>query len=101
MVDAAQPVLLVAAEEERCPAVGAVGAEQAHAAGGVAEGDEVLPEESDPQRVPVRVGQLGGEQGRDPVLAQQVAHRGARANTGQQLILFLQHAGDLPSIRSR
>ena len=46
VVDAAQPGLLIATEEEAGAAVRAVVADHADGAGGVAEGDEVLAEEA-------------------------------------------------------
>src|SRR5712671_4867029 len=49
MVDAAQPALLVAAEEHRRPPVRAIGIDQANAVVAVAEGDQILAEESHPR----------------------------------------------------
>src|SRR5579871_1870076 len=70
---------------------------ESHGASRVAKRDKVLAEHAHAQGIAVRVWQLGAEGERLPEAAQQVAHRGARSNAGQQLVLFTrQHP---PSIR--
>jgi hypothetical protein len=77
VIDAAESLLLVAAIEERGPAVRAVVLDEADLAGGDAEGDQVLAQQADTHRRAIRLGQLTGEQDGDPVLPDEVPHRRA------------------------
>src|SRR6185437_9829375 len=86
VVDAAQPGLLVAAEEHRRTPVRAVGADQPDTAGRVTERDQVLAEQAYPRWRSVRLGRLLGQQRRQPVPPKEVAHRRARAHPGEQLV---------------
>jgi len=62
--------------------------------GGVAERDQVLAQQPDPGRRAARVGDLGGQAGRRPVPAQQLAHQRPGPDPGQDLVVFrLKHAG--------
>ena len=88
MVDAAQSAFFVAPEEQRGPAVRAVRPQQPDPAGAVAKRDQVLAQRAHAQRRAVRLGQLGAQQHRLPILAHQVAHRRARADAGQKLVVF-------------
>ena len=88
VVDAAQPALLVAAEEERGATVRAVGGHQPDGALGVAEGDQVLAEQPHLLGLAVGLGQLAGGKGGQPVLAQQVAHERATPGTAQKLVVL-------------
>ena len=74
VVVAAEPALLVAPEEERGAAVGAVLGDEANVAVGVAEDDEVLAEEADALQGAVTLRQVAGGQEGVPELAEQVAH---------------------------
>src|SRR5581483_11220385 len=89
VVDAAQPLLLVAAEEERGAAVGTVVAQQPHLAPGVAEGDEVFTKDPQAEGWAIRVRELGGHEHREPEAAKQRAHRRAGPDSGQQLVFRL------------
>jgi hypothetical protein len=88
VVDAAQAIFLVAPEEERRAAVRAVRAQQADASLRVAKGDEVLAERAHAHGRAVGRRQLGADQDRLPVLAHQVAHRRARPDARQKLVVF-------------
>src|SRR5215475_12233208 len=89
VIDAAQALLLVATEEERGAAMRALALNQADLAGRDAEGDQVLAQEPDPNGRPVRIRQLAGHEGGDPVLAQQGAHRCTGADATEQLVVVL------------
>src|SRR4029450_2720652 len=80
--------LLVASEEERRAPVRAVGRHQSDGALRVAEGDQVLTEQAHLLGLTVGFGQLPGGKGRQPVLAQQVAHGGATPGTAQKLVVL-------------
>src|SRR5215208_5580220 len=56
VVDAAQPRLLISAEEQGCAAVRAVVLNEANLASGVAKSDEVLTHEADAQWIAIRRG---------------------------------------------
>src|SRR6185503_4740666 len=98
VVGATQAVLLVAAEPEGNAAVGAELVDQAETVGSVAEGDQALGQELHPHGRAVGLGQLLGEQRRQPVAAEQLAHRRAGAGTDQQFILFRAH---VPLLRTQ
>ncbi len=88
VIRAAEPALLVAAEEERGAAVGAVGGQEPHPSLRVAEGHEVLAEQAHPFRRAVGHGQFRGGQAGHPVVAQQLAHGRAASDPAQQLVVF-------------
>lgn len=58
-------------------AVRAVRTEQADGALGVAKRHQVLSKDADTQRRTIAIGQLGADEDRLPILAQQIAHRPA------------------------
>jgi len=94
VIDAAKSGPFVASEEQRSAAVRAVVLDEADFAVAVAERDELLAQHQDADGIAVGRGRLFGEHGRQPVLTEQVAHRGARADATDQLIFFLgQHDG--------
>jgi hypothetical protein len=81
---------------ERDAAVRTVFVEQADAALGVAEGDEVFAEQTDANRRAIGLGDLARQQRRHPIAAHRIAHRGARSNPGDQLVFFArQHRRNL------
>src|SRR5207237_9276114 len=80
--------LLVGPVPEGGAAVAAVLLEQPHAPVGVAEGDQRLAEQADLDRLAVRLGQLVGLQGRNPVAAEHLAEGRAGPGARQQLVLF-------------
>ena len=88
VIGAAQAGFLVAAEPERHAAVGAELVDQAVPAVAVAEGEQPLGEDLHPHRGAVVLRQLFVEQRRDPVGAEQLAHRRAGAGLRQQIVLF-------------
>jgi hypothetical protein len=55
---------------------------------GVPECDQVLAEQSHPGRGVVRLGNFRRQARRNPVPAQQIPHLRARADPGQDLIVF-------------
>src|ERR1041385_7285379 len=92
VVDAAETTLCVAAEEEGGATVRAVYVDEADAALAVAEGHEVLAEEADAERRAVGLRNFGGEAGRCPVAAEEVAHRCPGADLGDhRIVFFAQH----------
>ena len=97
VIDAAQPIRLVAPEPKRGPAVRTVFVDEADPAGAVAKGDEVLPQQPHPHRRAIGLGQFPGEQGRDPIEPHRRAHRGALSDAGQQLVLLARQHGGSPS----
>src|SRR5579862_3025461 len=88
VIDAANAAFLVAAEEHRGGAMGTALVDEADAAIGVTECDEVLAEELHAHRCAVGLGDLAREQRRDPIAPHQRAHRRARPGPRQALILF-------------
>src|SRR5262245_43416612 len=88
VVDAAQAALLVAAEEERRPPVRAVLVEQPDTAARVAEGDQILAEQSDANGRTVGLGHLADEQRGYPVAAHRRAHGTAGLDTREQGVFF-------------
>jgi hypothetical protein len=87
VVDAAQPVLLVAREDHGGGTVRAGMVHQADTAAGVAEGDEVLAQQAHAVRLAVGH-HVGTAQERDPVQAHQRAHRRAGPDPHQALVVF-------------
>ena len=59
----------------------------ADAARGIAEGDQLLAEQFEPQRRPVRR-QFRRYERRDPVLPHELTHRRSRTNLGQDVIVL-------------
>ena len=96
VVHAAQAALLVAPEEEIRAAVRAARLDQPHLAVGVAEGDQVLAHHLDADRRAVGLGHFARERDRQPVPAEVLAHRGARAGARQQFVVGgAQHDGGI------
>src|SRR5262249_17223274 len=91
----------VTAEEQRGAAMRAELFEQTDAAFRVAERHQVLAEQLHPDGRAVGLGQLPREQRRDPVTPDGIAHRCARADASDELVLFVgQHGVFLPALRS-
>src|SRR5207237_685695 len=88
VVDATQPGLFIATQEERGQPVRTVLVEQPHISIGVAERNEVFTQQLHAYWWRVRGRQLAGEQGWHPVATQYVAHRGTGPDARNQLILF-------------
>ena len=88
VVDAAQPGLLVAAEEEAGATVRAVVVDDAHDAIGVAECDELLAQQLQSHGGAVGIGQLPVEQSGDPESPHHVAGEGPGANLRQGIVLL-------------
>src|SRR5262245_4231660 len=74
VIGAPDALLLVAPEEERRATMRTVVLDEPHAARRYPEGDEVLAEEPDADRHAVDLWQLGGDQGGNPVFADEIAH---------------------------
>jgi len=88
VIDAAQAAFLVASEIERDATMRAELLDQADAALGVAERDQVLAEQAGARRRAVGFGDLAREQRGDPIPAHGVAHRGALSHPGDKFVLF-------------
>ena len=102
VVGAAQPVLLVAAEEEVRPAVRASALDQPHPSAGVAEGDQALAQQRDAHRGPVGLGQIMLDHERNPEPPHERPHRGPTADTGETfVILNAQHGARLLESKPR
>src|SRR5712691_8292222 len=77
----------------------AVVVDEADLTAGRSEADQVFAEESHAERCSVRLGELVGADGRQPVLPHEIAHRRARADTTQVLVVRLaQHTGILTAL---
>ena len=87
VVVAAEPALLVAAEEERRAPVGAVLGDEADVAVGIAEGDEVLAEEADALQGAVALRQVAGGQEGGPELAEEGAHGCAGTDPREEFVV--------------
>ncbi len=94
---APEPALLVSTEVQRRRAVAAELVEKPETALGVAERDQLLPQELDPYRVAVWTSDLLSEQGRYPIPPGEGAHRGSGAGAGEQFVLFTSEHCDVPS----
>src|SRR5688572_13748989 len=89
--------MLVAAEPQRHAAMSAELVDQAVAPLAVAERDHAFAQQLDPHRRTIVLRQFFGQQGRDPVAPEEIAHRGAGAGLGQEVVLFLaKHGAILP-----
>jgi hypothetical protein len=99
VIDAAQAALLVAPEVERHAAMRAIFLDEADAALGVAEGDELLAHQLDAHRRPIRLGDLARQTGGDPIAPHRIAHRRSGAGAGDQLVLFLGKHAVSPGLR--
>jgi hypothetical protein len=89
VINAAEAVVLVAAKEEVGAAVRTVGFEDADAAAGVFEADEIFAKDSKANGSAIRRGQFLGKQDRQPEAAKELAHRRSRPCSGQQFVVFL------------
>ena len=88
MIRAAQAAFLVAAEPQRHAAMGAELVDQSIAALAVAERQQPLREQLDPDRRRIVLRQLLGHQRRNPVAAEHLAHGRARTGLRQEIVLF-------------
>ncbi len=98
VIDAAEAVLLVAAEEQRGAAMRAAVIHDADPAGAVAKRDQPLAEQQEAQRRAVAL-QFRRHRRRQPVLPHQLAHRGAGADPDQILAVLLFAHRDLTKTR--
>ena len=90
MVDATKTVLFVAAVIQRCAAVGTMVLKDSDLAGCRPKGDEILPQNSQPDRR--RIGlQFFRMQRGNPVLTHQVTHGCSRPGLCQQIIVLFSH----------
>ena len=97
VIDAAEAVIFVAPIEQGGAAVRAAMVEHAEPAARVAEGDQGLAQRGKPHRVAVGL-HLAGQRHRHPVFAHQRAHRRARPDPGQKLVLARRRHRGLPSV---
>src|SRR5438105_7216559 len=91
VIRTAQPVLLVAPEPERYAAVRAELVDESQPVLRVAERDQALAEDLHPHRRAVGLRQLFGEERRQPVAAEKLAHRRVWTGSAQQFVLFRSH----------
>src|SRR6185295_4428888 len=71
---------------------------QAEAVGGIAKSDQALREKLDTHGRAVGLGQFFDEQCRQPVTAEEIAHRRAGSGADEQFILFRAH---VPLLRTQ
>src|SRR5437660_11601709 len=88
VIRTAQPVLLVAPEPERYAAMRAELVDESQPVLRVAERDQALAQDLHPYRWAVGLRQLFGEQRRQPVAAEKLAHRRIGARACQQLVFL-------------
>ena len=96
VIGAAQPVVLVAAEPQRHAAMRAELVGQREPALRVAPGQQPLGQQLDPHRRAFVLRQLLGMQRRNPIAAEQLAHRRAGTGLGGEGVLFGSEHGWLP-----
>src|SRR5262245_561193 len=102
VIDAAQPALFVAAEEQVRAAVRALGLDQAHAALRIAERDQLLAEQLHADRRAIGLGKLARQRDRLPEAPEILAHQRAGAGAAQQLVVgCAQHRGLIAYISRR
>src|SRR5712692_4573967 len=93
VVDAAEPAVLVPAQEEGGLPVRAPLVEQSDAAPRIAEGHQLLAQQLDAHGRTIGLGQLPRQERGDPVPPHRLAHGGATADAGDSLVVFAcQHA---------
>src|SRR5262249_23086207 len=81
------------AQRQRRVAMAAVLVEQSDVTCGIAEGDEVLAEQSHPPRVAIRVWQFLGQERRYPAAPERRSHRRPGTDTAHGFVFFLwQHS---------
>src|ERR1044071_6351888 len=92
VIGAPEPAFLIAPEPQRNAAVRAEFVDKADPAVAVAERDEVLAEQLDPDRRAVGLGNLRRHAGGDPISPHRLAHRRPGADAGDQFVfLWWQH----------
>ena len=102
VIGAAQPVVLVAAEPQRHAAMRAELVGQRESALRVAPGQQPLGQKLDPHRRAFVLRQLLGVHRRNPIAAEHLAHRRARAGLrGERVLLRPEHGMLLESAPSR
>ena len=89
VIDAAQPALFVAAEEHRRAAMRTVRGDEADDAVRIAKRDQVFAEQAHARGRTVAFGHFFREQRREPVAAEQVAHRRAGSDSGEAFVIGL------------
>ena len=97
VIDAAQAAFFVAPQPQRRQPVGAQFLQQADASVGVAEGDQLLAQQLDANRLAVGFGQFPRQQSGHPVAAHQLAHGGTGADLGQRDVISLRNHGGVTS----
>ena len=88
VIGAAQSVVLIASDPERRAAMGAELVHQRIVALAVAPGDQPLGQKLHPHRRASVLGQLARQHRRQPVAAEQGAHRRAGSGLGEEIVLF-------------
>jgi len=88
VVDTTQATFLVPAEIEAGEAVWAQFVQQADAAFAVPEGDQIFTQKADTGGRAVRSGDFAGEQCRDPIAPQRVAHLRSWSDPGDDFVFL-------------
>src|SRR5262249_62196508 len=93
VIDAAQAAFFVATKKQRGATVRTILLQKPDVALRIAKGDQILAQQPDAHRQAIWLGDLAAEQSWDPISAHRVAHRGAWAHPGDQLVfLARQHS---------
>ena len=98
VVHAAESALFVASQEQGGQPVGAGLVQQPDTALGISKGHQVLAQQPYPDGRTVRRGQFGGQQGRNPVAAHHLAHRGALGGASERFIFNVGEHGLSPDL---
>jgi hypothetical protein len=98
VVSAAEPGLLVAAEEQRSAPMRAEGTDDADPPGRVPESHQVLAEEPEPHRRPIAIRDLGRHQRWQPEPPEELTHGRSGPDLGQHVIVFDGQHGKAPYI---
>ena len=100
MIRTAQAAFLIAAEPQRYAAMRAKFVDQAVAPIGVPKCEQSFRQQLYAHRRAFVLRKLFGEQRRDPIATEQLAHRRARASLRQQIVLFFsEHCGLRSNLR--
>src|SRR6185437_3987632 len=98
VIDAAQPAMLVPPVEQRGAAMRTFMVHDADAARTVAPGDQLFAEQHQAHRLAVGL-EVARRDRRNPVPAHQLAHRRARPDAADEIVIGLrQHGGPLPRL---
>ena len=91
VIEAAKTALLIARKYQRCAPMRTVFVEYADTTLAVTKNNEILAQKPDLDRGAIRLGDLLGEAGRDPMAAHDLSHRGVALDATQQVVFLIGH----------